>query len=281
VAKVDCIVPARNEERNLQATFQALASQTLPTSHVILVDDGSTDATCALATKFGFEIVHAKREKENLGWRERGSPQFAELFNTGLSRISGSAEYVMILGADHVLPADYLERLIDNMRRDGVSLASGVIAGEGAVIPRGSGRVGRVDHWKRALGSLSFPLCYGFETYLVIKMQMNGYRVGVYPELVSYTQRRTGSATNYVSYGRAMKFLGYTNEYALARAIVAAARFRDPAKAVQSVTGYVSYHYRSDVASYWTQVQRGLLAEYVRSPMMLVRRIKRSFNPPP
>jgi hypothetical protein len=184
----------------------------------------------------------------------------------------------MIVGADHVLPRDYLEKLIGNMRRDRVSLASGVIAGEGSVTPRGSGRVARVESWKRALGSLRFPLCYGFETYLVIKMQMKGYKIAVYPEIVTHTQRRTGSETNYLSYGRGMKFLGYTPEYALTRAIVAATKFRDPAKGVQAIAGYLSYPTKSDVASYLTKTQRELLTQYARSPRILLRRIMRSFG---
>jgi glycosyltransferase involved in cell wall biosynthesis len=278
VFSVECVIPARNEEKNLQATFHALISQTVPVSRVILVDDDSTDSTCAVASKFGFEIIHADREKRNRGWRERGSPQLAELFNTGLSRVSRSADYVMILGADHVLPRDYLERVVGNMTRDGVSLASGVIAGEGSVTPRGSGRVARVESWKRALGGLRFPLCYGFETYLVIKMQVNGYKVAVYPEIVSYIQRRTGLGTNYFSYGRGMKFLGYTPEYVVARAFVAAAKFRDPAKAVQAIAGYLSYPTRSDVAGYLTKTQRELLTQYARSPKRLFDRIARAFG---
>lgn len=278
MVRVECVIPARNEEKHLPATLQALISQTLPLTRVIVVDDGSSDSTCAIASNFGFEIVRAKRPKEIRDSRERGSPEIAVLFNTGLSHVSPSADYVIILGADHVLPKDYLERVVGNMRRDGVSLASGIIAGEGSVTPRGSGRVAWVEGWKRTLGGLRFPLCYGFETYLVIKMQMKGYKVVVYPEIVTHTQRRTGSATNYLSYGRGMKFLGYTPEYALARAFVSAAKFGNPAKAVQAIAGYLSYRSRSDVAAYWTKTQRDLLTQYLRSPKILFGRIMRSLG---
>jgi hypothetical protein len=181
----------------------------------------------------------------------------------------------MILGADHILPKDYLERVVGNMRRDGVSLASGVIAGEGYVTPRGSGRVVRVESWKGALGCLRYPLCYSFESYLAIKMQTKGYKVAVYPEIVSHTQRRTGSETNYLSYGRGMKFLGYTPEYAIERAMVAATKLKDPARGIQAIAGYLSYQAKSDVASYLSRTQRERLTEYARTPRRLLRRIVR------
>jgi glycosyltransferase involved in cell wall biosynthesis len=275
VARVECVIPARNEEKHLPATLQALTSQTLALCRVIVVDDGSSDSTRTIASSFGFEIVCAQRSKGFDGSRERGSPEFAELFNCGLSHVSRSAEYVMILGADHILPKDYLERVVGNMRRDGVSLASGVIAGEGYVTPRGSGRVVRVESWKGALGCLRYPLCYSFESYLAIKMQTKGYKVAVYPEIVSHTQRRTGSETNYLSYGRGMKFLGYTPEYAIERAMVAATKLKDPARGIQAIAGYLSYQAKSDVASYLSRTQRERLTEYARTPRRLLRRIVR------
>jgi glycosyltransferase involved in cell wall biosynthesis len=278
VVSVECILPARNEEKYLGATFEALCSQTHPIARIIVIDDGSTDSTCAIASNLGFEIVHANRPAGNQGWRERGSPKLAELFNTGLEAVSDSADYVMILGADHVLPEEYLGRVVANMQRDRVSLASGVIVGEASVTARGSGRVVRVESWKKTIGSLRFPLCYGFESYLAIKMQMKGYKIAVYPEILSYTQRRTGFATNYLSYGRGMKFLGYTPEYALARGLVAAVKFKDLAKAVQAIAGYLSYPSKSDVATYLAKTQRELLTQYARSPGTLFRRITRSLS---
>jgi glycosyltransferase involved in cell wall biosynthesis len=249
-------------------------AQTYPITRVVVIDDGSSDSTPAIASNFGFEIVSAMRSKRTGRSRERGSPEFAELFNIGLSQVSISADYVMILGADHVLPKDYLERVLRNMKRDGVSLASGVIAGEGYATPRGSGRVVRVESWKNALGSLRYPLYYGFETYLVIKLQAMGYKTAVYPEINTQTLRRTGSETDYLSYGRAMKFLGYTPEYALERALVTATRL-SPAKGIHAIAGYLSYPAKSDVASYLAEKQRNRLTEYARSPRRLLRRIMR------
>jgi hypothetical protein len=241
-----------------------------------LVNDNSGDATEEIAAEYGCHVVNIK---DGRGPRERGSPAIAEVFNVGLARVSRDSDYAMILGADHILPRDYVDKVIGHMESDRVDLASGLIRGEPTETPRGSGRIVSIPAWLRAIGRLAYPLAYGFETYLPLKLQMEGHEIRVYRDVSSKVQRATGSATNYVAYGRGMKFLGYTPEYALARAFVAAAKFNDPAKAVQALAGYLSYPYRSDVADYLSRTQRELLMQYACSPKRLVRRIMRSLKP--
>lgn len=268
--RIETVMPARNEEKYLPATLEALKEQTLTLDRVIVVNDGSTDATSDIALAHGCEVIYVANKH---GPREKGSPSLAGLFNFGLDRVSISAEYVMILGADHVLPKDYVERVTVNMKRDDAALASGVISHETGQVPRGSGRIVAANVWRKLMGKLAYPLSYGFETYLVLKMQKEGYKVAVYPDIVGYVQRKTGVRTNFVSYGRGMKFLGYTYEYMLGRALVLAARFRNPAKGVQMLVGYVSYRQRSDLADYLDALQRKLFLRYVRDPRTLLRRI--------
>ena len=49
---VSVIIPARNEEANLQPCLQSLVSQTAPPFELIVVDDHSTDRTCSIAQSF-------------------------------------------------------------------------------------------------------------------------------------------------------------------------------------------------------------------------------------
>jgi hypothetical protein len=49
---VSIIVPARNEETSLSACLESLVSQSGLTFEIIVVDDGSTDRTCAIAQSF-------------------------------------------------------------------------------------------------------------------------------------------------------------------------------------------------------------------------------------
>lgn len=55
--RVSIIIPARNEALNLPKLFQSLHRQTYPIHQVILVDDGSTDPTKAVAAQNGATIL--------------------------------------------------------------------------------------------------------------------------------------------------------------------------------------------------------------------------------
>lgn len=54
---VSVVVPAYNAAQTLPACMQALARQTQPPNEIIVVDDGSTDATARVATEFGARCI--------------------------------------------------------------------------------------------------------------------------------------------------------------------------------------------------------------------------------
>lgn len=268
--RVEAVIPARNEERYLPQTLDALFGQTSPLDRVILVNDNSIDATARIGSDYGCDVVNIT---DGRGPRRHGSPSIAEVFNAGLAEVSLESDYVMILGADHTLSRDYVGQVINHMERDGVSLGSGLIDGEATETPRGSGRLVSTCVWLKVMGRLAYPLVYGFETYLPLKMQIEGYRIAVYRDVSSHVQRATGLGTNYVAYGRGMKFLGYTMKYAFVRCAFAAVRFRDPGKLIQGITGYLTYPLRSDVGPYLSQVQDRLFMSYVHEPGKLLRKL--------
>ena len=62
---VSVIIPAYNRESLLPQTLRSLLAQTLPAVEIIVVDDGSTDRTGAVAESFGepVRVIH----QENSG----------------------------------------------------------------------------------------------------------------------------------------------------------------------------------------------------------------------
>jgi GT2 family glycosyltransferase len=86
--QVSVVIPAYNAARYLAATLQSVAEQTSPPGEVIVVDDGSTDATVEIARSFGANVVSLT----NAG------PAAAR--NAGTNAASG--EYVAFLDADDV-----------------------------------------------------------------------------------------------------------------------------------------------------------------------------------
>lgn len=86
--RLSIVIPALNEEAALPDTLSA-ARRACPSTEIIVVDGGSTDATCAIAEREGCVILQAKRG--------RGRQQ-----NAGAAASSGDT--LLFLHADTLLP---------------------------------------------------------------------------------------------------------------------------------------------------------------------------------
>lgn len=263
---VAVIIPARNESKFIGNTLKALNEQTLRAYRVIVVNDGSSDTTREIATQNGAEVI----DLADRGFRATGKPVLAHVLNKGLGAIaSDDCRYVMILGADHVLPAQYLSRLVQLMEDNKqIAIASGVIEGESQreKAPRGSGRIVRYDFWKQI--GLQYPQHFGYESYIVYKALADNHEVHVARDLVSWSQRPTGKRTDYRSYGKAMKALGYHPLYAIGRSILAFTR--SPSGSIQMFLGYVGSNVEKyDVAKFVHKLQATELKRKIRQ---LIRR---------
>ena len=243
--KIIGIIPARNESEFLGKTLEGLKNQTLPLTRVILVNDGSTDDTANIAKKFDIEILDLK----NRGFRATGEPVLAEVINKGLKTIrENECQYIMILGADHVLSSDYVSTIVNEMENNDLAIASGIINGESQrdTSPRGSGRIIRYDFWKKY--GLEYPCWYGFESYIVFKALVENYRISVVRNANSWSQRKTGKTTNYKNYGKAMRALGYHPLYAMGRILFTL--FKNPKSSTQMFFGFLDFSVKKyDIAS--------------------------------
>jgi hypothetical protein len=176
----------------------------------------------------------------------------------------------MILGADHVLPANYITAVLDVMAAESdIAICSGQIAGERSVVPRGSGRMVRADFWSDI--GFKYPENYGFETYLLLKAQQLGYQVKVLNDLRTQTLRKTGKnykKSVYVSYGKSLKALGYSRLYSAAR--IGLVSFRHPKAGFYMVKGYTSAEverYDPELRSYLSTLQHKRIKRYVTNPI--------------
>jgi glycosyltransferase involved in cell wall biosynthesis len=244
--RIIVIIPARNESKFLGHTLDALKKQTLIPYRIILVNDGSTDDTSDIARKFNVEVF----DIDDRGFRATGQPSLANVINKGLENIQDNeCQYVMILGADHIIPVDYISKIVTIMEKNNLLvIASGVIKGESQrdTSPRGSGRIIKYDYWKK-LG-LRYPSWYGFESYIVYKALVDSYQVKVVRDAIGWSQRPTGKTTNYKSYGKAMRALGYHPLYLLGRIILTLKH--NPKGAFKMILGYSDLSIKKyDIAS--------------------------------
>ena len=109
------VIPAHNEERDLGETLDALMRQTVAPERIVVVDDGSTDRTSAVAAQFPVEIV---RNETPLGNKARVVNYVAPAIDTDL---------IINLDADTILCDDYIERVKIPFADPEVAVAAGIV----------------------------------------------------------------------------------------------------------------------------------------------------------
>jgi glycosyltransferase involved in cell wall biosynthesis len=270
--RIAAIMPARNEENFIDKTLAALFEQYMQPSKVIVVNDGSTDMTAEIALTAGAEVVNVP----DRGYNVHGTPFLAGVINYGLKTLQDEEygisenDYVLILGADHILLQNYIGTILNVMEANrSIAICSGQITGEHSVIPRGSGRIVRAKFW-RSIG-FRYPENFGFETYLLIKAQQQGYRVEVLPNLMTQTLRKTGinyKKSVYISYGKSLKALGYSKLYSAAR--IGRASMQNPKRGFCMLKGYMSNDikmYDEELRSYFSTIQHKRIKRYICNPI--------------
>jgi glycosyltransferase involved in cell wall biosynthesis len=97
---VSILIPAYNAERWIAESIQSAVAQTWQHKEIIVVDDGSTDATAPVARGFASAGVQVVSAGKNHG--------VAAAQNLAIETCSG--DYVQILAADDILAPDKIER---------------------------------------------------------------------------------------------------------------------------------------------------------------------------
>lgn len=110
------IIPAHNAETSLAQVVESAIEQAVNTQ-IIVINDGSTDGTAAIARSYGDRINYI--EQENLG---QGAAR-----NAGLAIANG--EFVAFLDADDYWRPGFLERCIEFLGRytEAVAVSTGLI----------------------------------------------------------------------------------------------------------------------------------------------------------
>jgi hopene-associated glycosyltransferase HpnB len=116
---VTAVMPARNEAEVIGAALRALAAQDYPGRlAVIVVDDGSTDDTAALAgAERPSEIVAGSPPPR--GWTGK-----LWALDQGVARAAPETRYLWLTDADIVHPPDTLRRLVAKAETDRLDLVS-------------------------------------------------------------------------------------------------------------------------------------------------------------
>lgn len=113
--KISIVVPCYNCEETLEMCVQSLTNQTYGDFEIILVDDGSTDATGILCDRLmeknqRIQVIHQKNMGLMAAWKR------------GVAQASG--EYVIFVDSDDWIERDLLEKLQEIINNTGVDVIS-------------------------------------------------------------------------------------------------------------------------------------------------------------
>jgi 4,4'-diaponeurosporenoate glycosyltransferase len=97
------IIPARNEEQNLPVLLRSISAQSVKPAEVIVVDDGSTDRTAAVAREFGATVFTS--QPLPVGWRGK-----TWACHQGAQTVTG--ELLLFLDADTWFEPDGLGKIL-------------------------------------------------------------------------------------------------------------------------------------------------------------------------
>ena len=95
--KVSVIIPAYNAARYLPEAIDSVLTQTYQDCEIILVDDGSTDDTAEVVSRYGTRVTYVQQSNQGVGAAR----------NTGIDLARG--DYLVFQDADDVLLPGKLE----------------------------------------------------------------------------------------------------------------------------------------------------------------------------
>ena len=168
------VIPARDEAARVAATVRAAAK--IPSvAQVVVIDDGSRDATARLAREAGARVVSHRRP--------RGK---AAALETGAHAVGRSAEVLMFLDADLEDSAAEAEALVTPVVAGAADMSVAILppqragsgGGHGFVVRLAADGIARATGW-RATQPLCGQRCLTFDAYAAARPLAAGFGVEV------------------------------------------------------------------------------------------------------
>ncbi len=241
------ITPARNEAANLVRLGAALVAQTQPPAAWVIVDNGSTDETGAVADRLARDHAWVHVLRIPAARQARGGP-IVRAFHAGLDALATSPDVVVKLDADVSMPPDHFERLLAAFAADpGLGIASGTCfeRADGEWREQhmtGTSVWGCARAYRTACLDQILPLDehMGWDGLDALRAELRGWRCGRVRDLPFRHHRPEGARDGarrsaYAAQGRAAHYMGYRPSYLVLRALH---RARSEPSALAMIAGF-------------------------------------------
>jgi poly-beta-1,6-N-acetyl-D-glucosamine synthase len=277
------VTPARNESENLRRLATSVAAQTLAPVEWVIVENGSSDETLAIAEELAEEhawirVVTVPERAE----RVRGGAIVRALI-TGIEGLESEPDLVVNLDADVSMEADYFDRLAAAFADDP---ELGIASGSGFELENGVWRQqfatrgtvwGATRAYRRRCLHDVWPLeeRLGWDGLDELQATVRGWKTATLLDLPFHHHRPVGQRDGerrifWSGEGRLAHYMGYRIGYLVARVAYRAIRERDAA-AGWMIWGYVSSAARRE-ARWRDEAARAHLRELQRLRHLPARR---------
>lgn len=218
------ISPVRNEAKYLSLTIESVINQSVLPKRWIIIDDGSSDETSAIAEAAAakcdwIQVIH----RADRGCRKPGGGVIDSFYDAYDQIGPRDWQYLVKLDGDLSFTADYFARCLHRFQQDSrLGIGGGTICREsaGQLVPestidpafhvRGATKIYKRDCWDRLGGLIRAP---GWDTVDEFKANMLGWSTYTFPEIRLHHHRPAGQAQgnwkNWVKNGRANYVAGY------------------------------------------------------------------------
>jgi len=222
--EVSAFIIARNEEENIGKTIKGLLHQEYQLREIVVINDGSTDRT-GIISQF-YNDTYNQVIVVNLPYHADsyvGRWELGRSINHGLKEIRemGVPHFILQMGADHVLPDNYVSELVDRMT-DKIRVSSGSYEGASLKlnidIPLGSGKLIDAKLWDEFNGML-YPEKYAYESWIGYRFRKEGYSVRRYDDLITEVRSAQMNERKAYYWGKGSYALGGILPFALLKAM--------------------------------------------------------------
>ena len=218
--KISIIIPVFNEEKFLEKCLSALMRQTLKPDQIIVVDDGSTDKSPQIISKYNFQVLTLPIQKSAMIER------VPYVLRAGSKLLDDDFDYVGVLDVDTVLEPLYYEKLVRKLEENkSIGIGGGKLIGQPStgrilgLIPYvyGCNRLYTRKCWfKLNNGKIMKPVPT-WDTYHNIYSQMLGFKTQRFDEIQSWALRPAGLGKDF-NKGYQSYQLGYYGLFLFGRA---------------------------------------------------------------
>ena len=226
------IIPARDEEKYIEKTINSLASQTILPIQVIIVNDGSSDATGTIIDSYSVKFPWISTvHRQNRGYRKAGGGVIEAFYEGYAARKTDDFNFIVKLDGDLSFQPDYFEKCFDYFfRSPKLGIGGGTIYSRinGQLVKeigphfhvRGATKIYKRECWDAIEGLIKAP---GWDTLDEVKANMKGFATQTFDDLPLTHYRFTGAADgswkNWVKNGLANYISGYHPLFMLLKCI--------------------------------------------------------------